>query len=224
MCLWKAGRSRGWGSGSTEGVTGTGQGSGGISQVHGQRGRAAHCARVLSAGGPDERARNRGGKTTPLTGLHRELGARMAPFAGYDMPIRYAGGIVEEHLHTRSAASLFDVSHMGQLTIRGDGRVRALEALLPGDIQGLAPGGMRYTMLTDEAGGILDDLIVTDVGPYLFVVANAACKEADIVYIRAALPAGCVLDELDRGLVALQGPKAAAALAVLAPGARRFPS
>ena len=162
-------------------------------------------------------------KTTPLTGLHRELGARMAPFAGYDMPIHYAGGIVEEHLHTRSAVSLFDVSHMGQLTIRGGDRVRALEALVPGDIAGLAPGGMRYTMLTDDAGGILDDLIVTNVGGYLFVVANAACKEADIAHIRAALPGGCVLDELDRGLVALQGPGAAAALAALAPGAEALP-
>lgn len=162
-------------------------------------------------------------KTTPLTGLHRELGARMAPFAGYDMPIQYAGGILEEHLHTRSAASLFDVSHMGQLVIRGDDRARALEALVPGDIAGLAPGRMRYTMLTGDAGGILDDLIVTNVGGYLFVVANAACKEADIAHIRAALPGGCVLEELDRGLVALQGPKAALALASLVPGADALP-
>ena len=162
-------------------------------------------------------------KTTPLTGLHRELGARMAPFAGYDMPIQYDGGIIEEHLHTRSAASLFDVSHMGQLVIRGDDRALALEALVPGDIAGLAPGRMRYTMLTGAAGGILDDLIVTNVGGYLFVVANAACKEADIAHIRAALPVGCVLEELDRGLVALQGPKAALALAALVPGADALP-
>ncbi len=162
-------------------------------------------------------------KPTPLTALHRALGARMAPFAGYDMPIRYAGGIIQEHLHTRSAASLFDVSHMGQLTIRGDNRARALEALVPGDIAGLAPGRMRYTMLTDDAGGILDDLIVTNVGGYLFIVANAARKEADIAHIRAGLPAGCVLDELDRGLVALQGPRAAKALSALAPGADALP-
>ncbi|MDE0335144.1 MAG: glycine cleavage system aminomethyltransferase GcvT [Defluviicoccus sp.] len=162
-------------------------------------------------------------KTTPLNALHRELGARMAPFAGYDMPIQYAGGIIEEHLHTRRAASLFDVSHMGQLVIRGEERATALEALVPGDIAGLAPGGMRYTMLTDEAGGILDDLIVTDVGTYLFVVVNAACKEADIAHVRAALPGGCELDELDRGLVALQGPRAGRALTALVPGADALP-
>ena len=162
-------------------------------------------------------------KPTPLTDLHRALGARMAPFAGYDMPIHYAAGIIEEHSHTRSAASLFDVSHMGQLVIRGNGRARALEALVPGNVEDLAPGRMRYTMLTDEAGGILDDLIVTNVGNYLFIVANAACKEADIAHIRGALPAGCVLEELDRGLVALQGPHAARALAELAPGADALP-
>ncbi len=162
-------------------------------------------------------------KSTPLTELHRALGARMAPFAGYDMPIQYGTGIVREHLHTRSAASLFDVSHMGQLVIRGEGREGALEALVPADIRGLAPGRMRYTMLTDEAGGILDDLIVTNVGGYLFIVANAACKAADIVHIRAALPSGCTVEELDRGLVALQGPRAASALAGLAPGADTLP-
>ena len=162
-------------------------------------------------------------RPTPLTGMHRALGAKMAPFAGYDMPIQYAGGIIAEHLHTREAASLFDVSHMGQLTIRGGGRARALEALVPGNIGDLAPGRMRYTMLTDEAGGILDDLIVTNVGEYLFVVANAACKDADIAHLREALPGGCVLEELDRGLVALQGPRAATALATLAPGADALP-
>ena len=162
-------------------------------------------------------------RSTPLTELHRALGARMAPFAGYDMPIQYGTGIVREHLHTRDAASLFDVSHMGQLAIRGEGREAALEALVPGDVRGLAPGRMRYTMLTDEAGGILDDLIVTNVGSYLFIVANAACKAADLAHIRAALPEGCVLEELDRGLVALQGPQAASALAGLAPGADALP-
>ena len=162
-------------------------------------------------------------RPTPLTGLHRALGARMAPFAGYDMPIHYARGIIEEHLHTRSAASLFDVSHMGQLTIRGADRAEALEALVPGDIAGLAPGRMRYTVLTDEAGGILDDLIVTNVGDYLFVVVNAACKDADIAHMREALPGGCAVEQLDRGLVALQGPQAAAVLARLAPGAEALP-
>ncbi len=166
---------------------------------------------------------NAAARPTPLAGLHRALSARMAPFAGYDMPIQYPAGIVEEHLHTRRAASLFDVSHMGQLVIRGDGRERALEALVPGNIADLAPGRMRYTMLTDDAGGILDDLIVTNVGTYLFVVANAARRDDDIAHIRAALPAGCTLEELDRGLVAVQGPGAAAALAALAPGADALP-
>ena len=159
-------------------------------------------------------------RATPLRDLHIGLGAKMVPFAGYEMPVQYTAGILEEHLHTRRAASLFDVSHMGQLTIRGADRVAAIEALVPGDIESLAPGRMRYTMLTNDAGGILDDLIVTNVEEYLFIVANAACKEDDIAHIRAHLLAGCTLDELaDRALVALQGPEAAAALDRLAPGA-----
>lgn len=159
-------------------------------------------------------------RLTPLNALHRSLGAKMVPFAGYEMPIQYPAGILEEHLHTRGAASLFDVSHMGQLTVRGPARARAVEALVPADIEGLAPGAMRYTMLTDEAGGIIDDLIVTNVGEYLFIVANAACKAGDIEHIVASLPAGCKLDELaGRALIALQGPGAAAAIAALAPEA-----
>ena len=159
-------------------------------------------------------------RLTPLNALHRSLGAKMVPFAGYEMPVQYPGGIIEEHLHTRRAASLFDVSHMGQLRLSGPARAQAIEALVPADIAGLAPGAMRYTMLTSEAGGIIDDLIVTNVGAYLFIVANAACKAGDIEHISASLPPGCRLDELaERALIALQGPGAAAAIAALAPEA-----
>ena len=159
-------------------------------------------------------------RPTPLNGLHRALGAKMVPFAGYEMPVQYPAGILEEHRHARAAAALFDVSHMGQITLGGPARAEALEALVPADIEGLAPGRMRYTMLTNAAGGIIDDLIVTNVGGYLFIVANAARKAGDIAHIAAALPAGCRLEELaDRALIALQGPRAAEAVAAIAPGA-----
>ncbi len=113
-------------------------------------------------------------KQTPLYDLHVALGARMVPFAGYEMPVQYSGGILAEHRWTRANAALFDVSHMGQVTIRGEGRVAALEALVPGDVAALAPGRMRYTMLTGDDGGILDDVMVTNVGDYLFLVVNAS--------------------------------------------------
>ncbi len=162
-------------------------------------------------------------KRTPLHDLHVALGARMVPFAGYEMPVQYTGGILAEHRWTRANAALFDVSHMGQVTIRGEGRVAALEALVPGDVAALAPGRMRYTMLTGDDGGILDDIIVTNVGDYLFLVVNAARKQADLAHIRAALPAACELAELsDRALLALQGPAAAAVMARIAPGAERL--
>lgn len=156
---------------------------------------------------------------TPLHSLHLELGAKMVPFAGYDMPVQYPAGVLTEHLHTRAAASLFDVSHMGQVALRGDNRAAALETLVPGDVAGLAPGRMRYTMLTNAAGGILDDLMVTNVGPYLFLVINAACKDADLAHLRAELEPDCEVSELaGRALLALQGPAAAGVLADLAPG------
>lgn len=152
-------------------------------------------------------------KSTPLTALHRSLGAKLVPFAGYEMPVQFADGILKEHLHTRSAAGLFDVSHMGQVTLRGGGADAALEKLVPGDIQSLRPGRMRYTMLLNAAGGILDDLMVTRTGDGLFVIVNAACKEADIAHLRAGLPSAIqVLPHDDRALMALQGPKAADAL------------
>ena len=160
---------------------------------------------------------------TPLHDLHVALGARMVPFAGYEMPVQYTGGILAEHRWTRGNAALFDVSHMGQATIRGEDRVAALEALVPGDVAALAPGRMRYTMLTGDDGGILDDIIVTNVGDYLFLVVNAARKQADLAHLRAALPASCELAELsERALLALQGPAAAAVMARLAPGAERL--
>ena len=157
---------------------------------------------------------------TALHALHLELGARMVPFAGYEMPVQYATGILREHLHTRSSASLFDVSHMGQALARGEGAARALEALVPGDIQALAPGRMRYTMLTTDTGGILDDLMVTATGDGLFLVLNAARKAVDLARLEAGLGGPVRVEALpDRALLALQGPGAADALARHAPDA-----
>ena len=156
-------------------------------------------------------------KTTPLDTLHRELGGKMVPFAGYDMPVQYPAGIVKEHLHTRAKASLFDVSHMGQVRLPGEAAVAALEALVPGDLQALKPMRMRYTMFTDDRAGILDDLMVTRIEDGLFVVVNAACKEADIAHMRAGLPKDVSVDYLDdRALLALQGPAAVDVMARLA--------
>lgn len=152
-------------------------------------------------------------KQTPLTPLHRALGAKLVPFAGYEMPVQFADGILKEHLHTRAEAGLFDVSHMGQVALHGAGAAAALETLVPGELQALMPGRMRYTMLLNDAGGILDDLMVTRTGDGLFVVVNAACKDADIAAITAAMPAAVRVEPLeDRALLALQGPKAAVAL------------
>ncbi|WP_373086702.1 glycine cleavage system aminomethyltransferase GcvT [Sneathiella sp.] len=157
-------------------------------------------------------------KQTVLHDLHVELGAKMVPFAGYDMPVQYPAGILKEHLHTRTAAGLFDVSHMGQLVISGDDRAAAIETLIPGDIQALDVGEMRYSFLTNTAGGILDDLIVTRREDDLFVVVNAACKDQDIKILTDGLAGKATVTELkNRALVALQGPKAAAVLARFAP-------
>jgi aminomethyltransferase len=147
----------------------------------------------------------------------------MVPFAGYDMPVQYKDGVLAEHLHTREAAGLFDVSHMGQATMTGRDAARRLESLVPGDLVALAPGRIRYTQFTNEQGGILDDLMVTrlapdDKGEKLFLVVNAACKAADFAYLRAKLPE-LRLDILeDRALLALQGPEAAAVLERHVPG------
>ena len=169
-------------------------------------------------------------RKTSLHGLHVSLGARMVPFAGYDMPVQFTDGILKEHLHTREAAGLFDVSHMGQAVLRSDGDVAgALETLVPADIKGLAPGQMRYTQLLNDQGGILDDLMVTrpadpDLQDTLFLVVNAACKDADFALIESALDGVATLRRLDdRSLIALQGPQAAAVLSRLAPSVATMP-
>ncbi|WP_275724935.1 glycine cleavage system aminomethyltransferase GcvT [Vibrio furnissii] len=155
---------------------------------------------------------------TPLHALHVEVGAKMVPFAGYDMPVQYALGVKKEHLHTREAAGLFDVSHMGQLRLHGDGAAAALETLVPVDVVDLAEGKQRYAFFTNEQGGILDDLMVANLGDHLFVVVNAACKDQDINHLQAHLPSGVELEIIDdRALLALQGPKAAEVLARLQP-------
>jgi aminomethyltransferase len=155
---------------------------------------------------------------TPLYDLHRELGGKLVPFAGYEMPVQYPAGILAEHLHCRSAAGLFDVSHMGQVTIAGEGAAASLETLVPGDIAGLAPGRTRYTMFTDENGGILDDLMVTNCGAHLALVVNASCKAADVAHLQDQIGGRAqVREHPDRALLALQGPQAAAVVARLAP-------
>ncbi|UON50747.1 glycine cleavage system aminomethyltransferase GcvT [Vibrio furnissii] len=155
---------------------------------------------------------------TPLHALHVEVGAKMVPFAGYDMPVQYALGVKKEHLHTREAAGLFDVSHMGQLRLHGEGAAAALETLVPVDVVDLAEGKQRYAFFTNEQGGILDDLMVANLGDHLFVVVNAACKDQDINHLQAHLPSGVELEIVDdRALLALQGPKAAEVLARLQP-------
>ncbi len=155
---------------------------------------------------------------TPLHALHVEVGAKMVPFAGYDMPVQYPLGVKKEHLHTRDAAGLFDVSHMGQLKLHGPDAAKALEALVPVDIVDLPVGSQRYAFFTNEEGGIMDDLMVANFGDHLFVVVNAACKEQDIAHLRANLPESVELELIeDRALLALQGPKAAEVLARIAP-------
>lgn len=163
-----------------------------------------------------------------LDALHEELGGKMVPFAGYRMPVQYPDGVMKEHLHSRAAAGLFDVSHMGQVILRPKGAMEALklafEALMPVDVLGLAEGRQRYGLFTNEQGGILDDLMFTNRGDHLYVVVNAACKAADIAHMTAAMPGVSVEPVTDRALLALQGPGAEAALAALLPGvaAMRF--
>lgn len=161
-------------------------------------------------------------KRTPLHALHVERGARMTPFAGYEMPVQYPPGVLKEHLHTRSAAGLFDVSHMGQIALRaksgliGDAAL-ALERLVPTDVAGLGPGRQRYSLFTDDNGGIRDDLMIANRGDHLFLVVNAACKDDDYAHLKAHLSDVCDVELLDRALIALQGPEAEAVLARLAP-------
>jgi aminomethyltransferase len=158
-------------------------------------------------------------KHTPLHALHVAAGGKMVPFAGYEMPVQYATGVLREHLHTRCNAGLFDVSHMGQIALRpksGDVRdaALALERLVPQDILNVAPGRQRYAQFTNEVGGILDDLMVANFGNHLFLVVNAACKAGDEAHLRASLSDVCVIEPLaDRALIALQGPRAESVLA-----------
>ncbi|PKM25285.1 MAG: glycine cleavage system protein T [Gammaproteobacteria bacterium HGW-Gammaproteobacteria-13] len=157
---------------------------------------------------------------TPLHALHIELGARMVPFAGYDMPVQYPLGVMKEHLHTREAAGLFDVSHMGQIVLRGANAAKALETLVPVDIIDLPVGMQRYAMFTDDNGGILDDLMVANLGDdTLFLVVNAACKDQDLAHLQKHIGSQCEIESLfeARALLALQGPKAVDVLARLAP-------
>ncbi|WP_116364237.1 glycine cleavage system aminomethyltransferase GcvT [Parahaliea mediterranea] len=155
---------------------------------------------------------------TPLFNLHGELGGKMVPFAGYAMPVQYPMGVKKEHLHTREQAGLFDVSHMGQLLLHGAGAAAALEALVPVDIVDLPVGKQRYALFTNDAGGLRDDLMVTNFGDCLYLVVNAACKAQDIAHLEANLPGDVRLERLDeRALIALQGPAAGAVMAQLAP-------
>ena len=155
---------------------------------------------------------------TPLHALHVALGARMVPFAGYEMPVSYPAGILAEHRHCREAAVLFDVSHMGQLRLTGADAAAALETLVPVDVVGLAEGKQRYALLTNDAGGILDDLMVTRRADHLFLVVNAGCKAADIAHLRATITDRCGIEPMpEQALLALQGPAAARVIARLAP-------
>jgi len=168
-------------------------------------------------------ASDAGLKRTPLHRLHAELGARFVPFAGYEMPIQFPNGILKEHLHTRAAAGLFDVSHMGQLAVRPrpesrESAARALETLVPADLLGLGEGRQRYALFTNPPGGVLDDLMIANQGDHLFLVVNASRKDADEAHLRHELAQDCTIERLDgRALLALQGPLAEAVLGELCP-------
>jgi aminomethyltransferase len=158
--------------------------------------------------------------TTPLDALHRELGAKMVPFAGYDMPVQYPTGIIKEHLHTRAAAGLFDVSHMGQVVIEGAGAAAMLETLVPVDIEGLGIDRQTYALFTNERGGVLDDLIITRwAADNFFLVVNAGCKVEDIAHLRAHLQGQDLAVLEEQALLALQGPEARQVMRGLCPAA-----
>lgn len=159
---------------------------------------------------------------TPLYDLHVELGAKMVPFAGYEMPVQYKLGVMKEHLHTREKAGLFDVSHMGQVILRHEGGygpvAQAMEGLVPVSLLPLGEKRQRYGFFTNAEGGILDDLMMTNRGDHMLVVVNAACKEADIAHMKAGLEGVEVAEQRDRALLALQGPAAEEVLEPVAPG------
>lgn len=160
---------------------------------------------------------------TPLHDLHVMLGARMVPFAGYAMPVQYPAGLMAEHHHTRTAASLFDVSNMGQLRLVGPDASSALESLMPMDVLGLAVGRQRYGLLLNDAGGIMDDLMLVNRGADIFIVVNGACKAGDIAHLQAHIGARCQVILLpEQALLALQGPLAVQALQRLCPGAEKL--
>ncbi len=160
---------------------------------------------------------------TPLNALHLELGARMVPFAGYSMPVQYPSGLVTEHHHTRNAAGLFDVSHMGQLTLSGPDAAAAFESLMPVDVIGLGVNKQRYGLLLTDEGGIIDDLMFVNRGTDIFVIVNGACKHGDLAHIQARIGGRCtVTPQFDRALLALQGPQAVNALARLLPGVEKL--
>jgi aminomethyltransferase len=160
---------------------------------------------------------------TPLYNLHKELGAKMVPFAGYAMPVQYPTGVLKEHNHTRTQAGLFDVSHMGQVRLSGPNAAQAMETLVPVDVVDLGLNCQRYAMFTNEQGGILDDLMISNGGDHLFVVVNAACKQQDVAHMRKHLSALCTVEELsDRALLALQGPAAVTVMARLAPSTAKM--
>jgi aminomethyltransferase len=160
---------------------------------------------------------------TPLHALHLELGARMVPFAGYSMPVQYPAGLMAEHHHTRTAAGLFDVSHMGQLRLAGPDAAAAFETLMPVDVIGLRAGKQRYGLLLTDEGTIIDDLMFVNRGEDLFVVVNGACKAGDIAHIQEGIGARCkVIPMPERALLALQGPRAVDALQRLLPGAAKL--
>jgi aminomethyltransferase len=162
-------------------------------------------------------------KRTPLYDFHLSQNGKMVPFAGYEMPVQYPLGVMKEHNHTRTAAGLFDVSHMGQVILRPkSGNINdaalALETLIPVNILGLAENRQRYGFFTNDAGGILDDLMIANRGDHLFLVVNAACKDADIAHLKTHLSNSCDIEVItDRALIALQGPASQAALETLCP-------
>ena len=161
--------------------------------------------------------------TTPLNALHNELGARMVPFAGYSMPVQYPAGLVAEHHHTRTAAGLFDVSHMGQLCLSGPDAAAAFESLMPVDVIGLGLHKQRYGLLLNDEGGIIDDLMFVNRGEDIFVIVNGACKHGDLAHIQSRIGQRCtVTPQFDRALLALQGPQAVTTLARLLPGVEQL--
>jgi aminomethyltransferase len=162
-------------------------------------------------------------KKTPLHALHVELGARMVPFAGYAMPVQYPAGLMAEHKHTREAAGLFDVSHMGQLQLAGPDAAAAFESLMPVDVIGLGLNKQRYGLLLTDEGTVIDDLMFVNRGDHLFVIVNGACKEGDIAHLQAKIGSRCqVVPMPERGLLALQGRKAVDALSRLVPGVEKL--